>query len=169
MARLPFFKEKDMDGKNYIFGIDPSLSCVGFSVFDTNGNPVHICHIKTNENDTLGKRLRDIADFLIELRNKYPASIVAIEQSFSRYNKATSMIYRVHGIVNLIFWDLPQIYFAPTSVKATILSGRASKEEIQEKIKNVYKDVKFANNDESDSFSVGLTYFIKNGLIKWEK
>jgi Holliday junction resolvasome RuvABC endonuclease subunit len=45
--------------------------------------------------------------------------------------------------------------------------GNMTKDEIKDIIMNKYPKVNFENLDESDSFSVGLCYFIKNGIIKW--
>jgi Holliday junction resolvasome RuvABC endonuclease subunit len=77
------------------------------------------------------------------------------------------MLYRVHGIINFLFWDCEQIYYTPKTIKKFILSGNATKKQVQEKIKEVYKDIEFENEDESDSCAICLTYFIDKGIIKW--
>lgn len=158
-----------MDGKNYIFGFDPSISCVGISVFDFDGNPVLVGSIETKKSDTTGKRLRDIADFLLKLREEYTPSAVVIERAFSRFNNSTAAIYRVHGVINLLFWDIVQIYYPPKDIKATILKGTATKKDLQDKIKTIYSNIEFKNEDESDAFAVSLSYLIKNKVIDWKK
>jgi len=82
---------------------------------------------------------------------------------------STQVIYRVHGILNYIMSEFEQIYYPPKTVKEAILKGNATKKQVQEVIKNKYPDIVFKNEDESDSYAVGLTYFIKTGKLKWDK
>lgn len=169
----------------YIWAFDLSMDDSGIAIFDNKANPIHICSIKTNEKQTHGERLKYIADKILELREKYPTKIIVIERGFSRFNTSTQVIYRVHGIINMIFHDCKQIYYPPKTIKEAILKGNATKLQILNVIKNRYPDVKFStievksketkevqikeNDNESDAFAVGLTYFIKNGIINWEK
>ena len=68
-----------------------------------------------------------------------------------------------------MFWQYEQIYYPPKTVKEVIVSGKATKKQVQLEITKRYPDVNFKNEDESDAFGVGLTYFIKNNIITWEK
>ena len=151
----------------YLYSFDLSMSNTGIAIFNLDGIIENICSVSTNEKETHGQRLKTIADFIIGLQEQYPAKIVVIERGFARFNIATSVIYRVHGIVNFLFWDVRQIYYPPKTVKAEILNGKATKKEVREKIESFYPNIKFNNEDESDAVSVGLAYFIRNGTIKW--
>jgi Holliday junction resolvasome RuvABC endonuclease subunit len=156
-------------GKKYIYAFDLSMSCSGISIFDENGNPVKVCSVATNIKDSTGARLKSIATFIMDLMEKYPASTIVLERAFSRFNNATAALYKVHGIVQLLFWDIPQVYYTPKDIKCTILKGNATKTQIQEKLQEKFPDIDFTNEDESDSFSVGISYFMKNNLIeKWK-
>jgi len=145
------------------------MESTGFCIFDENMNPVLIDSIPTKKSQSHGKRLKVIADKLTELKQKYPPEVIVIERGFSRFNMSTQVIYRVHGICNLIFYNCDQIYYPPKTVKEAILKGNATKKQVQEVIKNKYPDVVFKNEDESDSYAVGLTYFIKTEKLKWDK
>jgi Holliday junction resolvasome RuvABC endonuclease subunit len=92
---------------------------------------------------------------------------VIIERAFACFNIATSIIYRVHGVINFLFWDCEQIYYPPKTIKKFIVSGNATKKQVQEKIKSVYKDIEFNNEDESDSVSIGIAYFADKKIIDW--
>ena len=153
----------------YIFGLDLSMKCTGIAIFDEEGNPVMNCSIMTNDKQTHGKRLKVIADRMKELIELYPPKIISIERGFSRFNVATAVIYRVHGVVNYILNEFIQVYYPPKEVKKFILKGTATKKQVQETILKKYPNIKFANEDESDAFAVGLTYFIKNNKIKWKE
>ena len=75
----------------------------------------------------------------------------------------------MHGICNELFYNYPQYYYPPTTVKATIYKGNATKKQIRMIIEKLYPEVNFKNEDESDAFAVGLTYLIKECNIKLGK
>lgn len=161
------------------------MDCSGIAIFDEQGNPIHIESIQTNSKDTHGQRLKVIANRLAQLKEKYPTDIICIERGFTRFNMSTQVIYRVHGVVNFLYADCEQIYYPPKTIKEMIFKGDATKEQIRNEIKKRYPNIEFSkievknkktkevivkeNEDESDAFAVGLTYFIKTGKIKWEK
>jgi Holliday junction resolvasome RuvABC endonuclease subunit len=142
----------------------------GVTIFDLETKqPIHISSIPTNKKHTHGKRLYIIAQELIKLKDKYPPSVVAIERGFSRFNTSTQVIYRVHGLINYLFYDVEQVYYPPKKIKEAIIRGDASKKLVRQMIENKYPNVKFDDEDQSDSFAIGLTYLIENKLIKWNK
>lgn len=150
-----------MEGKHqYIYGLDLSMSDTGVTIFDGD-KPVFIGSIATNPKKTHGERLKEIYDFLSFLKDKYTPDVVCIERGFNRFNKSSEAVWKTHGIVNLLFYDKEIIYYSPTTVKATLVSGKASKEELENRILELYPDVKFRNNDESDSFAIVLTHLYK--------
>ncbi|GIN25602.1 crossover junction endodeoxyribonuclease RuvC [Bacillus sp. FSL W8-0445] len=161
---------------NYIYGLDLSLSCTGCTIYDLEKQEfVFIGSVNT---DKIKKKkdqyhnaikLKEIYNWLKNLKKSYPPAIVTIERGFSRFNAATQTIYRVHGVTNLLFSDVNQIYYPPKTVKEAIYKGNATKVQVQKIIKNNFVDIEFANEDESDSFAVVLTYLIKNNLIEFEK
>jgi Holliday junction resolvasome RuvABC endonuclease subunit len=156
-------------GKKYIYAFDLSMSCSGISIFDEGGNPVKIYSVATNAKDSTGMRLKSLAIFILDLMEKYPASTIVLERAFIHYRSAAEALYKVHGVVQLLFCDVPQIYYTPKDIKCTILKGNATKAQIQEKLREKFPDINFENEDQSDSFSVGISYFIKNNLIeKWK-
>ena len=155
--------------KMYIYGMDLSLSSSGIVIFDENAQPVKILTIKTSVQQKHGRRLRKIAEELLVLTEQYPPKVLVCEGAFYRYPKATEALYKVHGVVNYLFYDKKIVTYAPRSVKAFILKGNSTKHEIGVRIKRTYPNVEFENDDESDAFAVGLSYFIDERLIKWTK
>lgn len=162
-----------------VWGLDLSLANTGVTIYDTEKQEfIYIGSIdtdfiksrKSNKHLYLnGIKLKHLWDEIGKLREQYPPEVVVIERGFSRFNTATQVIYRVHGIVNLLFHDISQIYYPPKTVKEAILKGDATKAQLQKAINAKYNDIIFANEDESDSFAVCLTYLIKEGLLDWEK
>jgi Holliday junction resolvasome RuvABC endonuclease subunit len=156
--------------EGYLYGLDLALEKTGVTIFDLNTNlSVYIASIVTDKKDTYGKRLYIIAKSLTDLKEKYPPKKVAIERGFSRFPISTQAIFRVHGVVNLFFREVEQIYYPPKTIKEAILKGTSTKIQVRKRIEEVYPNVVFDNEDESDSYAIGLTYLIQNKLIVWEK
>lgn len=158
----------------YIYGLDLSMVNTGVAVFDTDiQNFVHISSINTSNltkkkynNTHDGMRLKKIYEGLVEILDKYPPEVVAIERGFTSQNTSTQILYRVHGVANLVFAEYEQIYYPPKSVKATVYHGTADKDEIATLIEKRL-GTEFMNYDESDACAVALTYLIKNDMIYW--
>ncbi|MFF3146811.1 crossover junction endodeoxyribonuclease RuvC [Streptomyces sp. NPDC057927] len=154
----------------YLYGLDLSMKNTGVTIFDLETKkPVYIGSIETKDKHSHGERLSYISQYILKLKEKYPPSIIAIERGFSRFNTSTQVIYRVHGVVNYLFHDIEQVYYPPKKIKEAIIKGDASKKLVRQVIERNYPDVKFKNEDQSDSFAIGLTYMIINGLIEWDK
>lgn len=160
----------------YIWGLDLSLANTGVTIYDTEKQDfVYIGSINTEKIKKKkgfyhnAMKLKFIHDELVEIKEQYPPQLVTIERGFSRFNTATQVIYRVHGLVNFIFNEVDQIYYPPKTVKEAILKGDATKRQLQDAIKAIYNDIIFMNEDESDSFAVVLTYLIKENVIEWVK
>jgi Holliday junction resolvasome RuvABC endonuclease subunit len=156
---LIFVAKKSLN--KYIYGLDLSMSCVGVAIFDENMSIIKVCSIETKPKQSHGERLKDIADFMYKLKQEYPPKVVSIERGFARFNTATAVVYRVHGLINYVFYDIKQVYYPPKTVKEAILKGNATKKEVQGMILKLYPDIIFSNEDESDATAVALTYFYK--------
>lgn len=159
-----------------VYGLDLSLANTGVTIYDTEKQEfLYIGSINTEgikKKKGLYHNALKLKHIFIEMRKlkvKYPPQVVVIERGFSRFNTATQVIYRVHGIINLLFHDVEQIYYPPKTVKEALVHGSATKEDLQIAINTKYNDILFANEDESDSFAVLLTYLVKEDLIDWEK
>lgn len=160
----------------FIYGLDLSLASTGIVIFDSVSKEfVYIGHINTDKvkkqkatyHNAL--KLKYIYEELTKLKELYPPKEVIIERGFSRFNTATQVIYRVHGVANFCFHEVNQTYYPPKTVKEAIIKGDASKEVVQKCINARYNDIPFSNEDESDAFAILLTHLIKTGLVKWVK
>lgn len=155
--------------EGYLYAFDLSMACSGLVIFDiATCKHVLITSYKTNDKQEHGERLTQLRQHWSEIMEKYPPTEVSIERGFSRFNTSTQVIYRVHGVCNELFNGFPQKYYPPKTVKEAIVSGNATKKQLQDKIKLMYPDVEFANEDESDAFAVGLTHLIKTKRIKFK-
>jgi len=152
----------------YIFGLDPSLSNFGICIFDINGNPIEAISVATSQKDgEHGKRLKIIADVLLDLRKKYETHLIALESGFSRHMVSTQVLYRVRGLCDYIFYDCEVRAFAPSSVKKIVGgSGKTSKTQLQEIISKKFPTLKFDDEDQSDACCIGTCLLIEKNLMK---
>ena len=152
--------------KQYIWSLDISLHQTGVAIFEENGTPVKVCSVATKDKDATGLRLKNIAEYVLDLREKFPPKIVVMERTFTRFHTATAMLYRVHGVCQMLLWDCLQVYLTPKEIKSVVLRGNATKTEIQEKLRQKFVDINYANEDESDAFACGVSFLIKGGLLE---
>lgn len=157
----------------YLYALDLSMECSGIVIFNMlNGEPVLIEHVNRVSSgyapNAHGKNLRNLARKLVELRKQYPPHMVVMEAPFNQYNKSTEVLYKVHGIVNYIFFDVQQKTIVNTHWKKVILNGKATKEECKAKVLEYYPNLKFRTLDESDAFCLGLCHLIDNNIVKWD-
>ena len=96
------------------------------------------------------------------LLDKYKPEKIIIEQGFTRFNKSTQALFRVHGLANYIFWKYEQIYYPSTTIKKIVGGkGNIGKKQLREIIKLEHPEISFNSYDESDAFATGKTYFIE--------
>ena len=160
--------EKELE--KYIYALDLSLNSTGVCIFNSKEKCVTFLTIDTNGEKETAVKLKRIAEIFLALIKKYPPDRVIIEQGFSRYNKSTQQIFRVHGLINYLFCEWEQVYIPSSSIKKAITGkGNASKEEVRDFIKMEYPKIKFETFDESDAFATGYTYFIEQRSYRGKK
>lgn len=149
----------------YIYALDLSLNSTGICIFKDDGSFIEALTIDTNSEKETKLKLRKIGEEFKSLVKKYKPNKILIEQGFSMFNLSTQRLFMVHGLVSYIFSEYEQIYYPPTVIKKLLTGkGNSKKERVREEILRRYPDIVFKNLDESDAFSVGETYFIKQGI-----
>lgn len=152
--------------KNFVYGLDLSLSNSGIAIFNEKGRPLNVFSIPTSAKLSIPKRLKTIADSLLETIDKYTPIVVVFESGFYRYVSSTQALYRVSGVAMYIFSDYPQYFYPPSTIKKTICGyGNATKGDVRERIIEAFPALNIENEDQSDAIGVGLTYFIQNRII----
>lgn len=170
----------------YTYAFDLSMECSGLTIFDIDTfKHILTISVKTKDKETHGKRLNQIKTEMQKLVKDYPPFDISIERGFSRFNTSTQVVYRVHGVINEMFKDYEQYYYPPKKVKEAILKGDATKKQVREEIRKHYPEIEFSkvevkdkktkevrveeNEDESDSFAVGITHLINKYGMEWTK
>jgi len=146
----------------YIYGLDLSMSCSGISIFSNDARPILVTSVDTKIGVNHQEKLKLIAETLLSLKKKYPPETIVIEKGFYRFAASTEAVFKVHGLVQYLFWDIPQVLYAPTTIKKLIGGkGNMKKEEIRDAVSKIFPEMVFANNDESDAVSIALCFFKK--------
>lgn len=162
-----------------MYGLDISLKCTGVAVYDLDEkkfvfvgsfNTEKIYATKDNKGLHLNAvKLSKLQEWMRSIIIEYPPIAVSIERMISKFKNETQVIAKATGVIQVLFWNKPQVLFPPTSVKLAIIRGNASKEEVKEEILKRYPDLIMNNEDESDAVAVALCFLIDASLIEWKK
>ncbi len=165
--------------KKFLFGLDISLKNTGVTIYDLDSKEIVLIDsfnteriYATKENKGLhlnAVKLKKLTDWMWGIIKEYPPYIVSIERMFSRFPLETQAIAKATGCIQCLIWNKPQYLYPPKEVKAKIVHGSATKEDVANSIKTKYNGITFKNEDESDSFAVMLTFLIDHEILEWEK
>jgi crossover junction endodeoxyribonuclease RuvC len=144
-----------------ILGLDPGTATTGYGIIKIQ-NPkskiqkidlVAYGIIQTKANSYMPKRLREIYLEIRKLIKKYKPNKVALESLFFFKNQKTVMtVSQARGVIMLACQSLkiPVIEYPPLRVKNILCkNGRASKKEVQAKIKKILKLKKIPKPDDA--------------------
>lgn len=141
---------------------DLSLSNTGVAVFSNDGKLEELISIETSKLDETPLRLQHIAKEMKKIKKKYNPNTIVVENCFSRFNISTQMLYRVRGLTEYLFADCKQYYFHATMVRKTLTGkGNMKKDELRDFIIKSNPEIEFADFDQSDAYSLGKCFFIK--------
>lgn len=154
-----------------ILGIDQGLANIGYAVLSTDDG-VRIVEsgiIQTEKDPIFGRRLLLIKEKLLNVIEMYCPDLICTENLFcNKPQKAgrnkSAAIVQTNMATAVIFmlgaeYNIPIQQFVPISVKKKIAgSGKASKEEVEEAVKNIFGDeIDFKKDHESDAVAIALT------------
>lgn len=151
-----------------IIGLDLSMSSTGYAVVEVSDNKeVRLIKkglIKGNSNQSHHKRLTKQHEVLRGLSTEYTDTTIVKEQLLFSPPKPASILAKVHGVTDLVFPKVHQIY--PSTVKKLVTgNGRANKQEVADAVYehlDVTKDeLTFETDDESDAIAVVFAYLLK--------
>lgn len=160
-----------------VLALDLSLSSTGYAVIQwENGEAtvIDFGHIDNKKQGRIkwshGKRLLRIFTELKAVINRHPdIDVIVREKGVTRFNKATQVLYRVVGIVDVLIETVghePAVEVGITEVKKTITGkGNAEKKEVAEEVVSFLSHgIEFEVDDESDAVAVGVAYCLKEEI-----
>lgn len=155
-----------------ILGIDPGTAKVGYGILEIEkGKPPHLIVAKslvTTPKLSMPDRLRYIYTSLTSIVNTRTPDIMVIEKLFFNTNVKTAMsVGQARGIAMLVAANANLMLYEYTALAAKkILTeyGRASKQQMQEAVKDTLKLDKLIKDDDANDGVAMALCFIKKDL-----
>lgn len=120
-----------------IFGIDPGMAIVGYSILDIDGDKYKLVasgSIQTSKKLSESARLLEIFKDMKELINTYEPDVASVEKLFFFKNQKTIMpVSQARGVILTVLemLEVPMFEYTPLVVKQVLTGyGRASKDEV---------------------------------------
>jgi crossover junction endodeoxyribonuclease RuvC len=147
-----------------VIGIDPGTNIVGFAITEgTQNNPkilnFGVLHTKPSVSSNMPNRLVEIAEDLESLVKKYKPQKAVVEDIFFFKNQKTIIsVAQSRGVILYILakYKIVITSLTPLQIKQNVCGyGRASKKQVQEMVKQIYKLEKVPKPDDaSDSLAM---------------
>ena len=122
-----------------VLGVDPGTRTTGYGVVaSTGGGAVSLLEcgvIRTDAAAPLAERLRTIHDGLVEVLERHPTDVMAVEGVFYGKNVRTTVLLghaRGAALLAAALRDIPVAEYSPAAIKSAVAgTGRATKEQVQ--------------------------------------
>ena len=166
-----------------ICGLDPSLNCLGYFLFDSITMKIVDYGYIPNKDLEENEKVLKIYNILSKVFKQYKIDAVGIEEEFSSKNPSTlKKLSHVHGSIILLLSQLgiPYTYYSVMTIKSQVLggiktkkedgtkkTGAEMKDEVAAKIFDIFGRINFIKpftNDVTDAASAALTYFLTDGI-----
>lgn len=148
-----------------VMGIDPGLSVTGYGIIEAKGDHlIHLYHgiINTRDKNSFSQKIRNIYEGLSEVIRKFSPEAVAIENLFfARNPKNILQLGQAQGVAILaaINQSLKIHDYSVLEIKQSVVGyGRASKEQVQQMVKNLLKLKETIASDASDALAVAICH-----------
>ncbi len=183
-------KDTPLKSEVIMLGIDPGYDRVGISVLNKINNKENLIFstcITTNKKETHTKRIKQIADELINIIKIYKPSHACIETLFLFKNQKTVMaVSEARGVINYIceIHNIKVLELTPMQIKANIAGhGHADKDQVKYMVKNILgirennkidseKNKELITfdkkiDDEIDAIAIGISglAYLKNSIL----
>ena len=153
-----------------IVSLDVSSTCTGYSKFLMDSKKKSYKHISTGSirppaKDLIYKRFDKILTHF-ETENLYEWCDIVIFENYAFGGNRVTQLAELNGVIKYNYYiNGKEIHvIAPSSIKKLITgNGRAKKSEVRDALLQLegFSNLEFKNEDESDSFAVGVSYMLK--------
>ncbi len=149
-----------------VLGIDPGTATTGWAVLEESKgkvDPIAFGHISTSPKNSVSDRLKEVADDLADIIEKYKPQEAAIEDIFFFKNQKTAVkVSQSRGAMLLTLENKRVRIFSytPLQVKQALTGyGRAEKKQIQIMVKNILKLKSIPKPDDTaDAIAIALCH-----------
>lgn len=148
-----------------ILGVDPGTRLVGYGLIDRRGADFEYVEcgvIRLAETDPMPRRLFTLACSLAEIIGEHRPAVVALESAFYGVNASSALkLGQARGAVMLVCaqHDLEVAEYAPALVKRAVVGhGRATKADVQTRIKLLCRLAREPSSDAADALALALCH-----------
>lgn len=154
--------------RKLILGLDLSLNSTGYAIVEFTDDNIEIIEkglIKAKSGETHSKKLKRQYRRLNKIKEEYKGKRLIVVKENLHYGRprTAAILGKAHGVADLIF---PRIHsYGPSTIKKEVSgNGHASKQEVEEAVKNMVQsgeNMRFKSDDESDAVAVAITHYLK--------
>jgi crossover junction endodeoxyribonuclease RuvC len=149
-----------------ILGVDPGTRVVGYAILDVPGpgrfEYVECGVLKVRASDDLGARLLELGEGLRELITEFAPEQLAIERAFHGLNAASALkLAEARGALKLVALErgLSVSEYAPALIKRAVAGGgRATKAEVQARVRLLCRLDKVPETDAADALAIAICH-----------
>ena len=149
-----------------VLGIDPGTLVVGYALLDvtTPGRFDYVeCGVlRVRAREQLGARLVEIASGLREVISEFRPGVLAIERAFHGLNAASALtLAEARGALKLVSLEQGLVVseYAPAMIKRAVVGrGRATKAEVQARVRLLCKLGSVPEPDAADALAIAICH-----------
>lgn len=156
-----------------ILGIDPGTRAVGYAIVDHGARAFEYVECGVLKADTtldVGTRLMRITEELAAIIAEFRPGVLAIEKAFYGRNAASALkLGQARGAIILLAGQhaVPVFEYTPATVKQVVVGhGRATKEQIQVRVKLLCRLRRAPSVDAADALAIALTHAFQTPAIR---
>lgn len=151
-----------------LLGIDPGLNITGYGVLEISKRSVSVLEagvLRTKAKETLGNRLVELHEGILEVITQYKPQTLAIEELYSHYERPRTAILMGHArgvfVMAGATHGLDVHNYSATQVKKVLTgNGRAPKDQVQWAVcRELSLEQAPDPPDVSDALAIALTHF----------
>lgn len=148
-----------------ILGVDPGTRVVGYGLIDCQGprfTYVECGVIRLHEHDPMPRRLLTLATTLAEILREHRPHVVALEAAFHGVNASSALkLGLARGAVMVVAAQhaLGVAEYPPATVKRAVVGhGRATKSDVQSRIRLLCRLEREPSSDAADALAIALCH-----------
>ncbi len=152
-----------------ILGVDPGTRAAGYGIIECRDGggraPFEYLEcgvLRPNADESVQDRIAIIAGHLQELIAEFRPSVLALEKAFHGKNAASALkLGQARGAIMLLAsqLELPTYEYAPAQIKQSVVgNGRASKEQIQNRVRLLFRLKRVPASDAADALAIALCH-----------
>jgi crossover junction endodeoxyribonuclease RuvC len=158
--------------RNRILGVDPGTRILGYGVVDCGPRGafeyVECGVLRAAIDRDMPARLHRIVSELGEIIEEFRPDTLALESAFYGRNAASALkLGQARGAIIMLAgqYEMPVVEYAPATVKQSVVGhGRATKEQIQARVQQLFRLRRAPAVDAADGLAIALTHAFRSPL-----